>query len=98
MIKLIYKGIIEDVRFGKCTERELESLVGVFEYVVSNIKIDSDFESYQSLENFYENMDCDVSQFSLNIERKVIKDKVEFIGKFNHENKNLKIIATKEEY
>ncbi len=93
MLRLIYKGFIEDIKNEKCTDKEVEKLIDVFEEAVNLMAATSEKKLSFDLK-YFEKIDCTtVNSFTLNLERKPIKNFEKYIGYFECKNKNLKIFA-----
>lgn len=100
MSKLIFQGIIEDISNERCSDSQIEKLLEIFTKTlkpfaeISASKPWCDKAYYRDLSEFEGAKEFDVEQFSLTIERKKSDEKGDhFSGRFEHDHKNLKVLA-----
>ena len=98
MNRLIYKGFIEDVRSEKCTDQEIEKLIDVFEETVNSMAATSAKKSFYDLKDFQGNERAGINLFTLTLEREHVKNYEKYTGYFVCDKKNLKVVATRDEF
>jgi hypothetical protein len=98
MNRLIYKGFIEDVRNEKCSDREVEKLLDVFEDAVKSMAETSAKKSFYNLRDFQGTERAGVNLFTLSLERENVKNLKQYTGYFECGHKNLKVVATHGEF
>lgn len=99
-MKLTYKGFIEDARNEKCSDVEFVKLSQIFAEVITPFsetcakKPWYDKAYYENLRAFEGACEAGVDEFSLIIEKTKSDEEFNyFIGKFEYDNKNLKILV-----
>ncbi len=96
MRKLFYKAMIEDIQNEKCTDAELEALVGAFEHTVKRMATTLARKAWYALEDYATSKQNGIDRFTLMIERKNVLGQEQWHGTFEYGSKNLKIIGTLE--
>jgi len=87
--RLIYKGLIEDVRNEKCSDLEIEKLLDVFEEAVKSMAETPAKKSFYDLKDFKETARAGLNLFTLTLEREPIKNYEKYTGHFECGKKNL---------
>ena len=93
MNNLIYTGIVEDIRYDKCSDSETQQLLGVFRKAIRYFTDELFEKSWENLSDFFELENSEVSKFSLKMHKKKKGKKFQYIGEFRSDLKNLKIYA-----
>lgn len=96
MIKLFYKAMIEDIQNDKCTDAELEALVGAFEYTVKRMATTLARKAWYELKDYATAKQHGIDRFTLTLERTDVLGQEQWHGKFEYGSKKLKVIATLE--
>lgn len=96
MSKLFYKAMIEDIQNDKCTDAELEALVGAFEHTVKRMATTLARKAWYELKDYATAKQHGIDRFMLTLERTDVLGQEQWHGTFTHGNKNLKMIGTLE--
>lgn len=93
MTKIIYQGIVEDIRSDKCLDSEIEKLLEVFTRAIGYFSSDLSEKYWESLNDFFDSNKSEISNFSLKIQKKPKGSVFQYVGEFRSNAKNLKIYA-----
>lgn len=92
MDKLLYKAMIEDIQNEKCTDAELEALLGAFAYTVRKMETTLARKAWYELKDYATAKQYGIDRFTLILERKEVAGQEQWYGVFECGCKNLKVI------
>lgn len=96
MSKLHYKAIIEDVQNEKCTDRELEALLDIFEYTIKRTATTLARKAWFDLNDFTTAKEHGINGFTLMLEKYTQAGAEQWKGTFEKSGKKLKVLGTLE--
>ena len=94
MNKLLYKVVIEDIEKENCTEEETEKLLDIVEKIIKRTAVSLARKAYFELEDFEFGRRNKIQNFSLILEKRIIKGQEQWCASFTANNKKLNAIAT----
>ncbi len=94
--KLYYKTIIEDVTHECCSDTEIEILLDIYERTIKKLATTLAYYAEYRLADFTNAKAYGIDGFTLKVKKRMICSQEQWHGHYEHNDKNLTIIATLE--